>query len=142
MIKLASRRTYKNKKFNKPHIATKLDKIANNVAKRGVYIVVKTDPGFNIINYITKEVVIENIPYSNIANTVNNTLNASKEKLSVHNYQTHIDRYYKHFNDIQFYKHTLDRTYGSKVHQSVLLVHTLNPCMVYVNCNILEICYV
>ena len=107
MIKLASRRTYKNKKFNKPHIATKLDKIANNVAKRGVYIVVKTDPGFNIINYITKEVVIENIPYSNIANTVNNTLNASKEKLSVHNYQTHIDRYYKHFNDIQFYKHTI-----------------------------------
>lgn len=107
MIKLATRRTNKNKKYNKPHIATKLDKIANNVAKRGVYIVAKTDPGFNIINYITKEVVIENIPYSNIANTVNNTLNASKEKLSVNNYQTHIDRYYKHFNDIQFYKHTI-----------------------------------
>jgi len=107
VIKLATRRTNKNKKYNKPHIATKLDKIANNVAKRGVYIVAKTDPGFNIINYITKEVVIENIPYSNIANTVNNTLNASKEKLSVNNYQTHIDRYYKHFNDIQFYKHTI-----------------------------------
>jgi hypothetical protein len=104
---LATRRTNKNKKFNKPHIANKLDKIANNIAKRGVYIVVKTNPGFNIINYITKEVVIENIPYSNIANTVNNTLNASKEKLSVNNYQTHIDRYYKHFNDIQFYKHTI-----------------------------------
>lgn len=104
---MATRRTNKNKKYNKPHIATKLDKIANNVAKRGVYIVAKTDPGFNIINYITKEVVIENIPYSNIANTVNNTLNASKEKLSVNNYQTHIDRYYKHFNDIQFYKHTI-----------------------------------
>ena len=107
MIKLATRRTNKNKKFNKPHIANKLDKIANNIAKRGVYIVVKTDPGFNIINYISKEVVIENIPFSNIANTVNKVLNESKEKLSVNNYQSHIDRYYKHFNDIQFYKHTI-----------------------------------
>lgn len=107
MIKLATRRTNKNKKFNKPHIANKLDKIANNIAKRGVYIVVKTDPGFNIINYISKEVVIENIPFSKIANTVNKVLNESKEKLSVNNYQSHIDRYYKHFNDIQFYKHTI-----------------------------------
>jgi len=107
VIKLATRRTNKNKKFNKPHIANKLDKIANNIAKRGVYIVVKTDPGFNIINYISKEVVIENIPFSNIANTVNKVLNESKEKLSVNNYQSHIDRYYKHFNDIQFYKHTI-----------------------------------
>ena len=107
MIKLATRRTNKNKKFNKPHIANKLDKIANNIAKRGVYIVVKTDPGFNIINYISKEVVIENIPFSKIANTVNKALNESKEKLSVNNYQSHIDRYYKHFNDIQFYKHTI-----------------------------------
>jgi hypothetical protein len=104
---LATRRTNKNKKFNKPHIANKLDKIANNIAKRGVYIVVKTDPGFNIINYISKEVVIENIPFSKIANTVNKALNESKEKLSVNNYQSHIDRYYKHFNDIQFYKHTI-----------------------------------
>lgn len=107
MIKLATRRTNKNKKFNKPHIANKLDKIANNIAKRGVYIVVKTDPGFNIINYISKQVVIENIPFSKIANTVNKVLNESKEKLSVNNYQSHIDRYYKHFNDIQFYKHTI-----------------------------------
>lgn len=104
---MATRRTNKNKKFNKPHIANKLDKIANNIAKRGVYIVVKTDPGFNIINYISKQVVIENIPFSKIANTVNKVLNESKEKLSVNNYQSHIDRYYKHFNDIQFYKHTI-----------------------------------
>jgi len=107
VIKLATRRTNKNKKFNKPHIANKLDKIANNIAKRGVYIVVKTDPGFNIINYISKQVVIENIPFSKIANNVNKVLNESKEKLSVNNYQSHIDRYYKHFNDIQFYKHTI-----------------------------------
>lgn len=104
---MATRRTNKNKKFNKPHIANKLDKIANNIAKRGVYIVVKTDPGFNIINYISKQVVIENIPFSKIANNVNKVLNESKEKLSVNNYQSHIDRYYKHFNDIQFYKHTI-----------------------------------
>ena len=107
MIKLATKRTYKNKKYNKPHIAKKLDNIATNIAKRGVYIIAKANPGYNIINYITKEVVIESIPYNNIAHDVNKKLNKSKEKLSVDNYQNHIDRYYKHFNDIQFYKNTI-----------------------------------
>ena len=55
MKKLATKRTYKNKKYNKPHLAKKLDKMASNIAKRGVFITVKTDPGFNVINYLTKE---------------------------------------------------------------------------------------
>tara|TARA_Y200000002_G_C22493347_1_gene583984 strand:- start:121 stop:465 length:345 start_codon:yes stop_codon:yes gene_type:complete len=81
--------------------------MATNIAKRGVYIVAKANPGYNIVNYITKEVVIANIPYNKVANNINKTLNKSKEKMSVNNYQSHIDRYYKHFNDIQFYKHTI-----------------------------------
>ena len=107
MIRLATKRTYKNKKYNKPHLAKKLDKMANNIAKRGVYIVAKANPGYNIVNYITKEVIIESIPFNKVANDVNKTLNKSKEKQSVGNYQSHIDRYYKHYNDIQFYKHTI-----------------------------------
>ena len=86
MIKLATKRTYKNKKYNKPHLAKKLDKMATNIAKRGVYIVAKANPGYNIVNYITKEVVIESIPYNNVANNVNKTLNKSKENLSVNNF--------------------------------------------------------
>jgi hypothetical protein len=105
--KLATKRTYKNKKYNKPYLAKKLDNMATNIAKRGVYIVAKTNPGYNIINYITKEVVLESVPFSNAANEVNNELNKSKEKISMNNYQGHIDRYYKHYNDIQFYKHTI-----------------------------------
>lgn len=107
MIKLATKRTYKNRKYNKPHLAKKLDNMATNIAKRGVYIVAKTEPGYNIINYITKEVVLESVPFSKAANEVNNELNKSKEKISMNNYQGHIDRYYKHYNDIQFYKHTI-----------------------------------
>jgi len=52
VIKLATKRTYKNRKYNKPHLAKKLDNMATNIAKRGVYIVAKTEPGYNIINYI------------------------------------------------------------------------------------------
>ena len=107
MIKLATKRTYKNRKYNKPHLAKKLDNMATNIAKRGVYIVAKTEPGYNIINYITKEVILENIPFSKIENNINKELNKSKEKVSMRNYQSHIDRYYKHHNDIQFYKHTI-----------------------------------
>lgn len=104
---MVTKHTIKNKKFNKPNLARKLDNMAKNIAKKGVYIVAKTEPGYNIVNYITKEVLLENIPFSKVANNLNRELNKSKDKPAMGNYQSHIDRYYKHFNDIQFYKHTI-----------------------------------
>ena len=107
MIKLATKHIHRRKKYNKPHLANKLDKLADNIAKRGVFITVKTDPGFNVINYITKELVLENVPFSGVADDIIKKLNKSKEKISLIGYQKHIDRYYKHLNDVYFYKHTI-----------------------------------
>ena len=45
--------------------------------------------------------------FSNKFGYILNRLQTFFDPTSVNNYQSHIDRYYKHFNDIQFYKHTI-----------------------------------
>lgn len=106
MNRLATRYTHKKKKFNKNDIANKIDKLATNIAKRGIYLVKKTDVGYNIINYVTKTIFVKDIPFQNVANRYCKTLNSTKEQLSPVNIQRHIDLYHKHYNDIQFYKYT------------------------------------
>lgn len=116
MNKLATKRTSKNTKYRgkKKALAKKLSNIAQNVAKKKIYIVKKTDPGYDIINYVTKDIIVENIPFLTCANSVCKEYNKTQETLGVNSLQRHVDIYYKHFNDLQFYKHTV-RTSKDKV---------------------------
>ena len=106
---MALRRTRKNNNYNKSKLANKLDNLASNVAKKGVYIVAQSDPGYKVIDYITKKVVIDCFPYKNTATKFAEMLNKEKEPRSypTSGLQKHIDRYYKYYNDIQFYRHTI-----------------------------------
>lgn len=107
MNKLATKSTHKRKKYNKKHLANKLDNLAKKVAKRHVYIVKKTDPGYNIINYIDKSIVVENVPFLKVAEKACKNFNLEKEKINGKHMQTHVDKYFKHYMDLQFYKHTI-----------------------------------
>ena len=106
---MALRHTRRNKKFNKTKLAGKLDNLASNVAKKGVFIAVESEPGYKVIDYITKNVIVDYFPYKNIAVKFAEMLNKEKEPKSypTSNLQKHIDRYHKYYNDIQFYKHTI-----------------------------------
>ena len=106
---MALRRTRKNNSYNKTKLANKLDNLASNVAKKGVYIAVESDPGYKVIDYITKKVVVDYFPYKNVAVKFAEMLNKEKEPRSypTSGLQKHIDRYYKYYNDIQFYRHTI-----------------------------------
>ena len=107
MNKLATRYTRKGKKYNKKDLAKKLDGIAKKVAKRNVYVVEKTDPGYNIVNYHTKTVFVENIPFLKVAQSACKSYNKSKEPVNGKHLQMHVDKYFKHYMDLQFYKHTI-----------------------------------
>lgn len=104
---MATRYTRKKKNFNKKDIANKLDGLAKNVAKRNIYVVKKTSFGYNILDYVTKSTFVEDIPFLNVANRYCKALNKTKEPQSPRHIQKHIDIYHKHWNDIQFYKHTI-----------------------------------
>ena len=104
---MATRYTRKKKNFSNKEIANKLDKLANNIAKRNIYVVKKTPYGFNILNYVTKHVFVEDIPFQNVANRYCKVLNNTKDTQNPRSIQRHIDLYHKHWNDIQFYKNTI-----------------------------------
>lgn len=104
---MAIRHTRKSNNYNKSKLANKLDTLASNVAKKGVFVVTKSDPGYKVINYINKKVIVDYIPFLKIANEVAEQLNKSKEPLTFESFNRRIERYYKHLNDIMFYKHTI-----------------------------------
>ena len=123
MTNLATKSTHKKRKFNKKHIAKKLGNITDKVAKRGVFVAKKSDPGYDVINYITNEKYAENIPFLKTAKSICTTLNdktvESKPNSSGINRLCNL--FYKHLNDINFYKHTI---YTSKDLDRKLIAQT------------------
>ena len=107
MNKLATKSIHKRKKYNKKHLAKKLDGLAKKVAKRNVYVVEKTDPGYNILNYIDKSILVEKVPFLNVAKRACDSFNKSEEEVKGYHMQKHVDKYFKHYMDLQFYKHTI-----------------------------------
>lgn len=104
---MAIKHTRKKNNYNKTKLANKLDKLASNVAKKGVFIVTKSNPGYKVINYMNKKIVIDNVPYLKMANEIADKINKSKEPVTFEAVNYKIERYYKHLNDIMFYKHTI-----------------------------------
>ncbi len=112
MKNLATKYTRKKQNYNKKHLAKKLDDLSNKVAKRGVYVVRPAKPGFNIINYINNEVYVYSVPFKNTAKSICKILNDKNavSKPSSERIQKECDQFYKHFNDIHFYKYTIKTT--------------------------------
>jgi len=109
---LATKYTRKKQNYNKKHLAKKLDDLSNKVAKRGVYVVRPANPGFNIVNYINNSVYVESVPFKRTAKSICNTLNDknSVSKPSAERLQKDCNSFYKHYNDIHFYKYTMKTT--------------------------------
>lgn len=107
MNKLAIKSTRKNRKYNNKHLAKKLNVLAEKVAKRDIFVVKRADIGYNIFNYVNKKTFVEAIPFKSVADRYCNFLNTTKETQSPMHIKKHIDIYYKHYMDLQFYKHTI-----------------------------------
>lgn len=106
MHTLATKHTHKKRKYNPKFVAKKLEKLSSNVAKKGIFVVKKTKIGYDIIDYIKKEVLIADIPFSKTANNFCDSLNKEGER-GVAQLTHHVRVYHKHMNDIMFYKHTI-----------------------------------
>ena len=114
MKNLATKYTRKGKKYNKKDLAKKLDGLAKKVAKRNVYVVRKSEPGYDIVDYVNKKICVQNVPFLNIAERACKSFNKSKEPINGNHMQRHVDKYFKHYMDLQFYKHTI-KTSNDKV---------------------------
>jgi len=105
--------------LNKRVISKKLDNIAKNVAKRGVFVISYNESTgmFEIIEAVTKRVVLTHLPNKNLANVLCVRLNQQKlhqttirEGHLFRRPQTIINKYVDLKNECMFYRHTMKTT--------------------------------
>jgi len=111
----AMKRT-KNKRINTKVLSKKLDKAAQNVIKRGVYIVANDDEGFYCVkNYFNNNELVRSIPFAKVAKSISNQYNqkqtdAARFRPSVEKISKACNQYHKHKNDVLFYEYTISVT--------------------------------
>lgn len=99
----------KTKNYNKKKLVKGLDRITSNVAKRGVFVVNKSENTFFVQNYVSKMVVIADIPMRDLAEKLctyyNNGNELSNE--SIRKLRGLIKSYYKYKTDLIFYRNSM-----------------------------------
>lgn len=100
-----------NSALSKITIAEKLDTLADRVIKRGIIVAEKNRYSFfNIVDYFTKEVVIEDVPNYSIAGSLCEYFNSKKDinkRKTFIDVQHIINQYHKYNNDCLFYRRTV-----------------------------------
>jgi len=98
--------------MNKKSVAKKLDRLASNVAKRGIFVVSKQDNVFVVKDHIRGHIVIDDIPLRNVAEYLCNAKNKSKDpsEAVTKKLADNMKLYFKYMNDCMFYRYTLKTT--------------------------------
>ena len=137
---MATKHIHKKKPYNKAHLKSKIDNLAKKVAQKGVFVVSKSEPGYKVLDCITNSLVIDNIPFKNVASELTDQLNKADnpKEISVNNLNNHITKYYKYINDIIFYRHTISSskdTYKVSGARARLLdaIHMAKEAKKYIN---------
>lgn len=109
---MATKYISKKKPYNKAHLKNKIDNLAKKVAQKGIFVVSKSHPGYKVLDCITNDIVIDNVPFKNVASELTDQLNKADnpKEISTNNLKNHVSKYYKYMNDIIFYRHTISNS--------------------------------
>lgn len=102
--------THKATKFDKKTLAEKLDKLAENVSRRGIFVVIKENNYYHIVEAFDKRVVLHTIYSKLVADNLCAKLNQtrkSKQKLSFNKAQTIVLKHADYMIEAETYKHTI-----------------------------------
>jgi hypothetical protein len=106
---LAIKSTHKKRNFDKTDLAQKLDNLAENVSKRGVYVIVKEDNYYHIVEALRKDIVLSTIYTKALADKLTSILNRRKknEKSRINKCQGLILKHTDLMLEAEVYKHTI-----------------------------------
>lgn len=95
--------------MDKKQIAKKLDTLASNVAKKGIFVVSKQDNLYIVQEHITKQIIACDIPMRNVAEYICRIKNKGKDPAitAIREIRNLISKYFKYKSDIMYYRHTL-----------------------------------
>lgn len=108
MTSLSTRAT-KNK-FDKAIIANKLDTLVKKVTKRGIYVITRNESNsYDVINYLTQGIMIQDIPTKHLADRVVNRLNAGRmyDTMRIREIRQALAHYQKLNLDCAYYMYTI-----------------------------------
>lgn len=93
----------------KKELEEKLDKLAKKVSAKPVYVIKKTDIGYDLVHYITGAVLLTDIPELSLAKRLVERANSKKSlrRDEINRFNTRLKTFYKYYNDIQFYSYTI-----------------------------------
>jgi hypothetical protein len=95
--------------MNPRKIANKLEELAEKVSQRGVYLSVRDQDTYAIVEYLTENVVIRQIPHKALAERMATSMNSQKTLHAgkIKKAQDSIKLYHKYHSDAGFYQQTL-----------------------------------
>ena len=101
--------------MNKTKLVKQLDSLAENVARKGIFVVSKEDGNFVVKEHISDTVVAKDIPIRSVAEYICRLKNKGKTPpiTVLHNIRKLISQFFKYQNDIFFYRNTLKSTADS-----------------------------
>ena len=140
---MATKSTHKKNKFNKNELANRLEKLAEKVSSKDIYVVGKDHNGFYaVVDYKSSKIVYQDIPTRGIASKMCSKLNQRPYTVEkVKEIYQHINTYHKHFTDSVFYHQTLTCTEEPLTYYSTLdRINVANARMRYTVSKLLGMC--
>jgi hypothetical protein len=108
---LATKSTHKKKNYNKKELAKKLDRLAEKVSSKDIFVVAKHEDFFCVLNYKTKQPIIVDIPNKHIADRLCSKFNHFKcSTKTIKNIESHIRTYHRLLTETIFFHHTLSNS--------------------------------
>jgi hypothetical protein len=96
---------------NKNRVLKNLNTIAESLTARGVYVVNHTQTSIDILEYISGNCVLKNLPNKQVADSVCHSLNTRRHpQTHIHHLRVLLNQYNKLSNDVQFYQYTISHT--------------------------------
>lgn len=108
---MATKSTHKKKKFNKRDLAKKLDRLAEKVSSKDIYVVGRNEEYYTVVDYKTGKITFNHLPTRTVANKLCNRVNRKKlPKEVIKEIYKLLQQYYYLRTDTEFYNHTIANT--------------------------------
>lgn len=111
MRALVTKSTHKKKNYNKKELAKKLDKLAEKVSSKDIFVVSKPNDFYAVLNYKTQQPFISDIPNKGVADRLCSKANRKPiSRDTLKKIRSLLNDYHRYFTDTLYFQHTITKS--------------------------------
>jgi hypothetical protein len=111
MAQSATKFTHKKKNYNKKELAKKLDRLAEKVSSKNIFVVSKSEDEYTVLDYKTQQPVITEIPNKLVADKLCDKSNRKAfGTQTLKEIKFLISEWHRYKTEILFFKFTIDKS--------------------------------